>query len=89
LLATAGGLVFYGNPEGQFQAVRDDTGESLWSYNAGTGIHGNPTSYTVDGKQYVAVVIGPGGGGIWPLTYKDWFQKQSKGGGLIVFGLSD
>jgi alcohol dehydrogenase (cytochrome c) len=89
LLATAGGLVFYGNPEGQFQAVRDDTGESLWSYNAGTGIHGNPTSYTVDGKQYVAVVIGPGGGGIWPLTYKDWFQKQSKGGGMIVFGLSD
>jgi alcohol dehydrogenase (cytochrome c) len=89
LLATAGGLVFYGNPEGQFQAVRDDTGESLWSYNAGTGIHGNPTSYTVDGKQYVAIVIGPGGGGIWPLTYKDWFQKQSKGGGMIVFGLSD
>jgi alcohol dehydrogenase (cytochrome c) len=89
LLATAGGLVFYGNPEGQFQAVRDDTGESLWSYNTGTGIHGNPTSYTVDGKQYVAVVIGPGGGGIWPLTYKDWFQKQSKGGGMIVFGLSD
>ncbi len=89
LLATAGGLVFYGDPEGHFQAVRDDTGESLWSYNAGTGIHGNPTSYTVDGKQYVAVVIGPGGGGIWPLTYKDWFQKQSKGGGMIVFGLSD
>jgi alcohol dehydrogenase (cytochrome c) len=89
LLATAGGLVFYGNPEGQFQAVRDDTGESLWSYNAGTGIHGNPTSYTADGKQYVAIVIGPGGGGIWPLTYKDWFQKQSKGGGMIVFGLSD
>jgi len=89
LLATAGGLVFYGDPEGYFHAVRDDTGEHLWAYNTGTGIHGNPTSYTIDGKQYVSVVIGPGGGGIWPLTYGDWYQKQSKGGALVVFGLHD
>jgi alcohol dehydrogenase (cytochrome c) len=37
----------------------------------------------------VAIVVGPGGGGLWPLTYGDWFKKQSKGGGLIVFGLED
>jgi alcohol dehydrogenase (cytochrome c) len=89
ILSTAGGLVFYGDPEGMFHAVRDDTGEALWSYNVGTGIHGNPTTYTANGKQYVAIVVGPGGGGIWPATYGDWFKKQSKGGGLIVFGLED
>lgn len=87
MLATAGGLVFYGDPEGYAHAVRDDTGEELWSFNTGTGIHGNPTTYTHGGKQYVAYVIGAGGGGIWPLVYGQWLQNHSKGGSLIVFGL--
>jgi alcohol dehydrogenase (cytochrome c) len=89
ILATAGGLVFFGDPEGMFSAVKDDTGETLWQYNVGTGIHGNPTSFTAGGKQYVAIVVGPGGGGLWPVYFKEWFKNQSKGGGLFVFGLSD
>ncbi len=89
LLSTAGGLAFFGDPEGMFTAVKDDTGESLWQYNVGTGIHGNPTTYTAGGRQYVAIVVGPGGGGLWPLFYSEWYKKQSKGGGLFVFGLSD
>ena len=89
ILATAGGLVFFGDPEGMFSAVKDDTGETLWQYNVGTGIHGNPTSFTAGGKQYVAIVVGPGGGGLWPIYFKEWFKNQSKGGGLFVFGLSD
>ncbi len=89
MLSTAGGLVFFGDAEGMFSAVKDDTGESLWQYNVGTGVHGNPTTYTAGGKQYVAVVVGPGGGGIWPLYYSEWYKKQSKGGGLFVFGLAD
>lgn len=89
LVSTAGGLVFFGDPEGMFTAVRDDTGETLWQYNVGTGIHGNPTTWTAGGKQYVAIVVGPGGGGLWPLYYSEWYKKQSKGGGLFVFGLSD
>ena len=89
VLSTGGGLVFFGDPEGLFTAVRDDTGETLWQYNVGTGIHGNPTSFTAGGHQYVAVVVGPGGGGIWPLYYSEWYKKQSKGGGLFVFGLSE
>ena len=89
ILATGGGLVFFGDPEGMFTAVKDDTGETLWQYNVGTGINGNPTSFTAGGKQYVAIVVGPGGGGLWPLYFKEWFKNQSKGGGLFVFGLSD
>lgn len=89
LLATAGGLVFSGDAEGYFAAVRDDTGETMWRFNVGTGIHGNPTTFTAEGKQYVAVVYGPGGGSIWPLVYDELFKHQNRGGGMMVFGLGD
>ena len=79
--------MFYGDPEGFIHAVRDDTGEELWRFQTGSGIHGNPTTYTVDGKQYILVVSGAGGGGIWPLTFGDWLQTHTKGGMIIAFGL--
>lgn len=87
MLATGGGLVFYGDPEGFFNAVNDETGEHLWSFQVGSGIYGNPTTFTANGKQYVAIVYGAGGGGIWPLHYGEWYKKQSKGGGLMVFAV--
>jgi alcohol dehydrogenase (cytochrome c) len=88
LLTTAGGLAFYGDPDGRFNAVNDETGEHLWSFNVGTGIHGNPTTYTVEGKHYVAIVYGAGGGGIWPLYYANFLKTHTKGGGLMVFGVN-
>jgi alcohol dehydrogenase (cytochrome c) len=87
LLATAGGLAFYGDPDGRFNAVNDETGEHLWSFNVGSGIHGNPTTYTAEGKQYVAIVYGAGGGGIWPLYYANFLKTHTKGGGLMVFAV--
>ena len=45
MLATAGGLVFYGDPEGRFNALNDETGEHLWAFNVGSSIHGNPTTF--------------------------------------------
>ena len=50
-----------------------------------TGVHGNPTTYTKEGKQYVAIVYGAGGGGIWPLYYANFLKTHTKGGGLMVF----
>lgn len=88
-MATAGGLVFYGDPNGEFHALKDDTGQRLWKFNVGTGIHGNPTTFMAGGKQYVAIVAGPGGGGLWPLYYNEFFKHQSKGGLLMVFGLHE
>nr|NIO40768.1 PQQ-binding-like beta-propeller repeat protein [Burkholderiales bacterium] len=85
MLATGGGLVFYGDPDGRFNAVNDETGEHLWSFNTGSGVHGSPTSYTKEGKQYVAIVYGAGGGGIWPLYYANFLKTHTKGGGLMVF----
>jgi alcohol dehydrogenase (cytochrome c) len=87
MLSTGGGLVFFGDPEGYFNAVNDETGEALWQFQTGSGVYGNPTTFTAGGKQYVAIVYGAGGGGIWPLHYGDWYKKQSKGGGLMVFAV--
>jgi lanthanide-dependent methanol dehydrogenase len=61
-LATAGGVVFYGNMEGWFKAADAKTGDVLWQFQTGSGIIGQPTTYTgPDGKQYVAILSGVGG----------------------------
>lgn len=57
-LTTAGNLVFYGNLHGQFKALDAKTGEELWKMSLGSGIGAGPMSFAVDGKQYVAVVVG-------------------------------
>ncbi|CCD97230.1 Quinoprotein ethanol dehydrogenase [Bradyrhizobium sp. ORS 375] len=57
-LTTAGGLVFSGNLHGDFRAIDAKTGKILWKKNLGSGIGAGPVTYSVDGKQYVAVVVG-------------------------------
>jgi PQQ-dependent dehydrogenase (methanol/ethanol family) len=61
-LATAGNLVFYGTLDGWFKVVNARTGALLWKFKVGSGVVGNPITYTgPDGKQYVAVYSGIGG----------------------------
>jgi PQQ-dependent dehydrogenase (methanol/ethanol family) len=61
-LATAGNLVFYGTLDGWFKVVNATTGALLWKFKVGSGVVGNPITYTgPDGKQYVAVYSGIGG----------------------------
>ena len=55
VLATAGGLVFAASEEGNLIALDARTGKALWRFCAGTSIPSSPMSYSVDGKQYVAV----------------------------------
>lgn len=57
-MTTATGLVFAGDIKGTFRAMDAKTGKELWKFNAGSGISAAPISYTLDGKQYVAVVSG-------------------------------
>jgi alcohol dehydrogenase (cytochrome c) len=57
-LATGGNLVFTGLPDGTFSAHDAKTLKELWSFNVGTGINAPPISYLVNGKQYVAVLVG-------------------------------
>ena len=65
---TDGGLVFYGSLGGDFRAVDRNSGKILWSRKLGSGIIGNPITYKVDGKQYVAVKAGLGGWIGLPVT---------------------
>jgi alcohol dehydrogenase (cytochrome c) len=57
-LATSGNLVFLGHIDGAFGAYDAKTLKELWSFNVGTGINARPISYAVNGKQYVAVLVG-------------------------------
>ncbi len=57
-MTTAGGLVFFGDPEGSFEAVDAQSGTPLWYFNTGQRIHASPMSFAVDGRQYVAVAAG-------------------------------
>jgi PQQ-dependent dehydrogenase (methanol/ethanol family) len=61
VLATGGNLVFQGRGDGVFAAYRATDGKQLWTFDAGTGIMAPPVTYTVDGTQYVSVMVGWGG----------------------------
>ena len=62
IMSTAGGLVFQGNGEGELVAYDAANGAKLWSYKTENGIVAAPSTYEIDGEQYVAVMVGYGGG---------------------------
>lgn len=58
VLATAGGLVFTGEGNGNFNAYDSASGKLLWQAKADAGVNAPPISYEIDGVQYVAVAAG-------------------------------
>jgi quinohemoprotein ethanol dehydrogenase len=82
VLATAGNLVFEGNPQGHFEAFDATDGKRLWRFQAQTQIAGSPVSYSVGGEQYVAVVSGAGGG--YGLTSPFSDDKRAKPNGRVL-----
>jgi PQQ-dependent dehydrogenase (methanol/ethanol family) len=63
VLSTGGNLVFQGAAEGQFYAYDASNGKQLWSYPTGNGVIAAPMTYAINGEQYVALMVGSGGGG--------------------------
>ncbi len=84
LLVTAGGLVFAGAPTGELLAFDARSGRLLWRYQTGSGIHGNPVTYSVNGTQYVAV---PSGWGGWLKGFAPELLGASRGSALFAFAL--
>ncbi len=74
---TAGGLVFVGQGDGNFEAYDARTGDLLWQFQTGAGANAAPSVYQVDGQEYVAVASG----GNFQLDYP-------RGDTLWVFSLS-
>jgi PQQ-dependent dehydrogenase (methanol/ethanol family) len=59
VLATAGGLIFYGQPNGGFAAVDQRDGKTLWQFPTNVRMKASPMTFTMRGKQYVAIAAGP------------------------------
>ena len=58
LMATAGGLIFYGDGNGAFVAADAGNGKLLWHFNAGQSWKAGPMTYAIDGVQYIGVTAG-------------------------------
>jgi alcohol dehydrogenase (cytochrome c) len=89
VLSTAGGLVFYGTPEGQFRAVDDETGEILYEFQTGSGIVSSPVTWKMDGEQYVSIVSGWGGAvPLWGGDVAKRVNFLNQGGMVWTFKLN-
>ncbi|MDO9315262.1 MAG: PQQ-binding-like beta-propeller repeat protein [Burkholderiaceae bacterium] len=88
VLATAGGLVVTGDMRGNLYAFDADNGKELWKFNAGSGARGGPISYSVKGKQYIAIPTGLGSHAPGFLTgaFPD-IRTLPGGAALMVFTL--
>jgi alcohol dehydrogenase (cytochrome c) len=88
-LTTGGGLVFIGDLSRYFRALDVGTGDVLWETRLNTAVQGFPVSYTANGRQYVAVTTGVGGGSprVVPQTIAPEIQPPPYGHTLYVFEL--
>jgi alcohol dehydrogenase (cytochrome c) len=92
LTSTAGNLVFGGDVFGNAYALDATDGKKLWSFPTGSGISASPITYSVKGRQYVAVPSGLQGapatliGPLWPEAAK---KVPPVGSTLFVFALPE
>lgn len=86
-LSTGGGLVFIGDLDRYFRAYDVKTGKVLWQTRLGTSVQGFPVSFSANGKQYIAVTTGIGGGSprVVPRTIAPEITTPGSGHVLYVF----
>jgi alcohol dehydrogenase (cytochrome c) len=83
VLATGGGLLFTGKLTGEFLALDEETGKTLWQFKTGSSVNSTAITYTHNGKQYVTVASGLGGG----LASRYAADKVPTGGSVWTFAL--
>jgi alcohol dehydrogenase (cytochrome c) len=91
VISTAGNVAFVGDFDRVFRAVDVTSGKTLWKTRLGTTVQGFPISFSVDGKQYIAVTTALGGGSpeLKPSTMLSEVHRPPNGYNLFVFGLPD
>ena len=89
VLTTASGITFVGDINRTFHAFDTATGKELWNVRLGTSVQGFPISFSVGGKQYIAVPTGLGGGSprLVPRTIAPDITHPPHGNALYVFTL--
>ena len=83
MLVTGGGLVFTGKLTGEFVALDEDTGKTLWQFKTGSSVNATAITYTHKGQQYVTVASGLGG----QLANRVAGPKVPRGGSVWTFAL--
>jgi alcohol dehydrogenase (cytochrome c) len=83
MLVTGGGLVFTGKLTGEFLALDEDTGGTLWQFQTSSSINSTAITYTHKGRQYVTVASGLGGG----LARRAIGNAVPTGGSLWTFAV--
>ena len=85
MLVTGGGLVFTGRLSGEFMALDEETGRTLWQFKTGSSINSTAITFTHKGRQYVAVASGLGGG----LANRYAAEKMPTGGAMWMFAVAN
>jgi alcohol dehydrogenase (cytochrome c) len=83
VLTTGGGLVFTGRPTGELVALDQATGKTVWQFKTGSSINSTAITYTHNGRQYISVASGLGGG----LANRYAQDKVPTGGSIWTFAL--
>jgi alcohol dehydrogenase (cytochrome c) len=83
MLATGGGLIFTGKLSGEFVALDEDTGKTLWQFKTGSSVNATAITYTHKGRQYVTIASGLGG----ILATRYAAGKMPTGGSIWTFAL--
>jgi alcohol dehydrogenase (cytochrome c) len=89
VLSTAGNVAFVGDLDREFKAIDVRNGRTLWRTRLATSVQGFPLSFAIDGKQYVAVTTGLGGGSprLVPSTIAPEIRVPTTGQAMYVFAL--
>jgi alcohol dehydrogenase (cytochrome c) len=88
-LTTAGGIVFVGDDDRYFKAFDVKTGNLLWQVRLGTSVQGFPITYSVGGKQFVAVPTSVSSFRAFTQTLSPDIYHPNTGSALYVFELPD
>jgi alcohol dehydrogenase (cytochrome c) len=88
-LTTAGGVVFVGDRNQEFKAFDVKNGKVLWTQKLATAVQGFPISFAANGKQYIVVTTGRGGGSPWlvPDTITPEINPPLTGFNMYVYAL--
>ncbi len=85
MLATGGGLLFTGKLTGEFMALDQETGRTLWQFKTSSSINSTAITYMHNGRQYVTIASGLGG----ILADRYAARKVPAGGSVWTFALMD